>query len=47
MAENGKITMRVESFGWQWYDVTNSILSCLAARRDIPHMFALNFVILR
>jgi hypothetical protein len=45
MAENGKITMRVESFGWQWYDVTNSILSCLAARRDIPHMFALNFVI--
>ncbi|VDI68563.1 bone morphogenetic protein 3/3B [Mytilus galloprovincialis] len=45
MAENGKITMRVESFGWQWYDVTNSILSCLAARRDIPHLFALNFVL--
>lgn len=43
MTENGKITMRAESFGWQWYDVTDPALSCLAARRDTPHLFALNF----
>jgi len=43
MSENGKITMRAESYGWQWYDVTDSALSCLAARRDTPHLFALNF----
>ncbi|XP_069125272.1 bone morphogenetic protein 3-like [Argopecten irradians] len=43
MTENGKITMRAESFGWQWYDVTDAALSCLAARRDIPHLFALKF----
>ncbi|XP_033742698.1 bone morphogenetic protein 3-like [Pecten maximus] len=43
MTENGKITMRAESFGWQWYDVTDAALSCLAARRDTPHLFALKF----
>ncbi|XP_021343121.1 bone morphogenetic protein 3-like [Mizuhopecten yessoensis] len=43
MSENGKITMRAESFGWQWYDVTDAALSCLAARRDTPHLFALKF----
>lgn len=44
MAENGKITMRSETFGWQWYDITNSIASCMATRREKPHLFALNFV---
>lgn len=43
MSEEGKITMRAESFGWQWYDVTEAIDSCLAARRRVPHLFALNF----
>nr|ANJ60739.1 bone morphogenetic protein 3 [Pinctada fucata] len=43
MVEDGKITMRAESFGWQWYDVTNSVVSCLAARRKRPHLFALDF----
>lgn len=43
MSEEGKITMRAESFGWQWYDVTDAIYSCLAARRNVPHLFALNF----
>lgn len=43
MTQNGKITMRAESFGWQWYDVTDAVSSCLAARRDTPHIFALNF----
>lgn len=44
MAENGKITMRSETFGWQWYDITSSIQSCVSTRREKPHLFALNFV---
>ncbi|XP_061168044.1 bone morphogenetic protein 3-like [Saccostrea echinata] len=43
MSEEGKITMRAESYGWQWYDVTKAVGSCLAARRKVPHLFALNF----
>ncbi|XP_062566779.1 bone morphogenetic protein 3-like [Saccostrea cucullata] len=43
MSEEGKITMRAESYGWQWYDVTEAVGSCLAARRKVPHLFALNF----
>ncbi|KAK3592666.1 hypothetical protein CHS0354_015967 [Potamilus streckersoni] len=38
-----KITMRAESFGWQWFDVTEGVKSCLAARPDHPYMFALKF----
>lgn len=43
LSETGKITMRADTFGWQWYDVTNAVESCLAARRSEPHLFAMNF----
>lgn len=47
MTENGKITLRSGTFGWQWYDVTDASVSCLAARRDTPHLFGLNFKVER
>ncbi|XP_046379229.1 bone morphogenetic protein 3-like [Haliotis cracherodii] len=43
LSQNGKITMRNSAYGWQWYDVTDAVLSCLAARRPRPHLFALSF----
>lgn len=43
VTESGKITLRAESYGWQWFDVTNSVQSCLAERRDKPNALGLNF----
>ena len=41
--ESGKITLRPESFGWQWFDVTNNVQSCLAERREMPNALGLTF----
>lgn len=45
--ESGKITVRPESYGWQWFDVTNNVQSCLAARRDMPNALGLNFKMMK
>lgn len=43
LSDFGKITMREKSFGWQSYDVTGVVNSCLDTSRKHPHLFAMNF----
>ncbi|GAB1606683.1 hypothetical protein Ahia01_000950900 [Argonauta hians] len=43
ISKTGRVTLHRASHGWQWRDVTNSVLSCLATSRKYPHLFAINF----
>ena len=43
MSEIGKITLPHATHGWQWYSVTNAVLSCVATGRFHPHLLALTF----
>ncbi|KAH9495440.1 hypothetical protein Btru_015109 [Bulinus truncatus] len=40
----GKITLRESAVGWQWYDVTNAVKSCLASgKQPSSNVFGLSF----
>ena len=43
ISETGRVTLHRASRGWQWRDVTEAVLSCLATSRKPPHLFAINF----
>lgn len=45
--ESGKIAMKPETYGWQWFDVTSSVHSCIDGRRDRPHSIGLNFKVIK
>jgi hypothetical protein len=45
--ERGKIVLKAETFGWQWFDVTDTLINCLVHERDLSHSLGLNFKIVK
>ena len=43
MSEITRLRMHGESYGWQWYDVINSVNSCLSTHGKAPHIFGMKF----
>uniref|UniRef100_A0A2C9KB42 TGF-beta family profile domain-containing protein n=1 Tax=Biomphalaria glabrata TaxID=6526 RepID=A0A2C9KB42_BIOGL len=43
ISQVGKITLRDSAAGWQWYDVTSAVRSCLASGKQPQHLFGLSF----
>ena len=43
ISEIGSLNINARGFGWQWYDVTSAVKSCMAARRRMPHLLAVKF----
>ena len=44
---SGKIILRPETFGWQWFDVTDTLNHCLANDKLVAHSLGLNFKVVK
>lgn len=44
---SGKIVLKPETYGWQWFDITGSTLNCFAKSRAMPHSLGLNFKVVK
>ena len=45
--ERNSIKLNIASHGWQWYDVTDVVTSCVAQRRVAPHSLGINFKVIK